>query len=67
MTPAVWTYRWWAKTYGFTPKQVREEVDLDCFHWLPVIEEAIDKASERAQKAASAKESSAPTRRVLGR
>lgn len=38
------TLRWFAKTYGFTEKQTREELSLEALEWWPLIEEAVSEA-----------------------
>jgi hypothetical protein len=60
------TYRWFAKTYRWTPKEV-DELPLDTLNWFPIIEEAENKVVERMNKESSRQSSGGPTRRVLGR
>lgn len=67
MPPEMLIYHWWAANFHFTPRQVREDVDLDSFHWLPVIEEAVSLVKARLEKEARTKSDNRPTRRVLGR
>lgn len=45
------TLRWFAKTYGFTERQVREDLSLEALTWWPLIEEAIME-SERMESEA---------------
>ena len=45
-------YRFFAKTYGFTEKQVKEDLSLDTYEWYPRIEEAEARAAEILQKQA---------------
>ncbi len=42
-------WRWWAKVYGFTPRQVGE-LPLAALTWFPLIEEAEAAATEQLQK-----------------
>jgi len=56
MPPRMLTYRWFARVYGWTPHQVREELTLDEFEWLPKIERGEAGAAEvkeRQERAAS--------------
>jgi hypothetical protein len=41
--------RWYAKNYGFTPTEVGE-LSLEQLTWFPLIEEAINRATEKLQK-----------------
>ncbi len=66
MPPEVMLYRWFGKTFGWTPQQVRE-LPLDCLNWLPVLEEAETLVQERLNKEASRSSSSSPSHRILGR
>jgi hypothetical protein len=43
--------RWFAKTYGFTEQQSREELSLEALEWWPLIEQAFSEA-ERMERAA---------------
>jgi hypothetical protein len=45
------TLRWFAKTYGFTEKQTREELSLDALEWWPLIEEAISESDRMEREA----------------
>jgi hypothetical protein len=47
------TYRWFAKTYGWTPDQVREHLTEEEYEWLPKVETAAIRAAEDQQKAAA--------------
>lgn len=55
MPPEMLWFRWFAKTYGWTPDQVRD-LDLDFFEWLPVIEAADHQAGESRRKTEDAKQ-----------
>ena len=48
MPPWVLTDRWWLKTYGLTPAQVRE-LPLEDYEWFPLVERAEHVAAERAK------------------
>jgi len=48
MPPWVLTDRWWLKTYGLTPSQVRE-LPLEDYEWFPLIERAEVIADERSK------------------
>jgi hypothetical protein len=52
MPPEMLTYRWFAKSYGFTERQVDDEMSLEGLDWLPVIEDAADHAAEAERKRA---------------
>lgn len=54
MDPEILWFRWYAKTYGWTPDQVRE-LPIDCFAWFPAIEAAHNDAVERRQRMEEAK------------
>ena len=54
MPQGVLLYRWYAKTYGWTPDQVRE-LPADVFDWLPAIEIADAEAAAMRQKAEEAR------------
>ncbi len=43
-------YRFFLKAYGIKPWEVREMLTEDEYEWLPVIEEADQKASEILRK-----------------
>ena len=45
------TLRWFAKMYGFTEKQTREELSLEALEWWPLIEEAVGEAERMEQEA----------------
>ena len=62
MPPRTMTYRWFAKMYGFTHRQVDEDIDLDDLEWFPKIEQAEAQAAEIKQKQA-ARESQGKTSR----
>jgi hypothetical protein len=47
------TFRWFAKTYGWTPDQVRENLSEEEFEWFPKIETAAARAAEDMQKEAA--------------
>jgi hypothetical protein len=66
MPSEVMLYRWYAKTFSWTPQQVRE-LPLDCFNWFPIIEEAENLLQERLNKEASRSSSQASGPRILGR
>jgi len=53
MPPEVMTYRWWAKVYHFTRRQVDKDIDLDDYEWFPLIEEAEAQAVEIKQRQAA--------------
>lgn len=42
-------YNWFARARNWTPRQV-DELSLDEMEWLPIIEEAVQLASETAAK-----------------
>lgn len=42
------TYRWFARQYGWTPDQV-DELPIEAWEWLPLIEQAADDASRLRQ------------------
>lgn len=44
------TYRWFAKVYGWTPRQVDEELELSHYEWLPKIERGEAGAAEVKQR-----------------
>jgi hypothetical protein len=46
------TYRWYAKTYGWTPDQV-DELPADVVIWFPAIEQAVDHVVEKRQQQAA--------------
>jgi hypothetical protein len=50
MPARVLTDRWWLKTYGLTPDQVRG-LPLEDFEWFPLIERAEAIAAERSKPA----------------
>jgi hypothetical protein len=50
MSPKLLVWRWFAKTYHWTPDQV-EEAPLEVQTWFPLIEEAFHKAQEEFAKA----------------
>jgi hypothetical protein len=50
MDPKLLVWRFFAKTYGWTPDQV-EEAPLDVQTWFPLIEEAVHEAQEFLSKA----------------
>lgn len=62
MPPRMLTYRFFAKAYHFTRRQVDEELDLDDLEWLPKIEQADQRAAEIKQRQAQ-RESRAPRSR----
>jgi hypothetical protein len=43
MPPDILLKRWFAKTYGWTPRQV-DDLSLDELSWLPLVEQAHDEA-----------------------
>ena len=45
------TLRWFAKTYGFTERQVREDLSLEALMWWPLIEEALGEAERMESEA----------------
>ena len=59
------TYRWFAKTYGWTPEQVRECLTEDEFEWIPKVETAAQRALVAQQEAAQ-REARASQRRSGG-
>jgi hypothetical protein len=46
------TYRWYAKTYGWTQRQVDEEMSAEMADWYPLIEQAADRAAVLMEKQA---------------
>ena len=40
------SYRFFAKTYGWTPEQVREHLTDEEFEWLPKVEQAHRRVAE---------------------
>jgi len=44
------TYRWYAKVYGFTPRQVDNDLTLEEFEALPKIERGEAGAAEIKQR-----------------
>jgi hypothetical protein len=64
MEPRILLYRWFAKTYGWTPDQV-EAAPLEVQQWFPLIEEAAQEAQDflTRQEMNAAKGAAGPRRR----
>jgi hypothetical protein len=54
MPPRLLAYRFFAKVYGWTPRQVDNEMTLEEYEWLPRIERGEAGAQEMKDRAARA-------------
>jgi hypothetical protein len=57
------SYRFFAKTYGWTPQQV-DELSEDCYEWIPKVEQAHARVTEMKQREAE-REARAAQRRTF--
>lgn len=64
MPPRVMAYRFFAKMYHFTRRQVDEEIDIEDYEWFPRIEQAEARATAMKQRRAE-REARAAQRRGL--
>jgi len=56
------SYRFFAKTYGWLPEQVREHLTEEEFEWLPKVEQAHGRVTEMRQREAAREARSAQKR-----
>jgi hypothetical protein len=54
MPPRALMYRFFAKVYGWTQRQVNEDISLEMYDWYPRIERGEAGAQEMKERAAKA-------------